>query len=491
MSSVIAVRRRTQTVLILAASAALAAALPGSTTSARPPSVAAVRQPAASDLPFIAVYRSNRNVAESIERAGGAVIANLPEINVVIASATRDTFDLELQQDSNFKSVVRDQLIDWLAQTGPPAISQHRVSSHAVQNPRQALFLDEQWNIRKVRADLAWDITEGDPEIKVAVLDSGICTHHPDLADKVDAEFSRSFIFPSFFEVDDAVAPACIGCPSWEDRNYHGTHVASIISSNNLGTASVAPRVRLRAIKVLNAEGNGTFAWTLLGLIYAANTGNHIISMSLGGLHARTFIGPPHPPTGDIPIPIGRTQLIAVMAQAITYARERGVLVVASAGNEGHNLDGADDGIALPCEAASGMCVGATTISDARADYSNHGRSLVQLMAPGGGEPVAPFPATDENTAVLGPCSEHSVPLPVCAGTHAYIFVAGTSQAVPHVSGAAALVASILRAQVGSKPGLWQRALVSTAEDLGPQGVDGEFSHGRLDILRALQRAGH
>src|SRR5829696_6014338 len=96
--------------------------------------------------------------------------------------------------------------------------------------------------------------------------------HHRDLAGKIDLELSQSFV-PAAEEPPDSAAPACIGCPPWEDRHGHGTRVASIVSTNNSGIAGVAPDVRLVAVKVGNHRDRELVSTLIRGIVYAADVG--------------------------------------------------------------------------------------------------------------------------------------------------------------------------------------------------------------------------
>ena len=420
-------------------------------------------------------------------RAGGTVTANHAQLGMLFADSENPDFGAVAGANRGISRVTEDLVVNWLPDVQANTTDFHQLvtpePSLAPGPPLGASLLFLQWNIFKVQANLAWTVTQGNAAVKVAVLDTGICAHHIDLAGKVDAAQSASFV-PAVFACPPTpaipVPPACIGCPAWEDRHFHGTHVAGTISSNNHGTAGIAPNVRLRAVKVLNCFGGGAFSWVISGIMYAADNGNDVINMSLGAYFPKN--GGPGPALGP---------LVAALNKAVNYAHSKGVLVVSAAGNSGIDLDSDQNFTAVPCQSGSGMCTGSTTISDALSSFSNHGVSGPQIVAPGGGTPTAPFSPTVPNRFILAPCSRHSVLIPICGTIPAaqfYLFVAGTSMAAPHVAGAAALVDSIARQGPGSaNAGQLSNALLNSADDLGRVGTDNTFSRGRLNVFKAVQ----
>ena len=437
---------------------------------------------------YLALYAgSSTDAAGSVRAAGGRVVYDHAGAGLLVAESDAPTFAGALGKAKGFTAVMQDQQVQWDvgdATSGPGGAVLERAAPSAavlageantslVQSPFAAFFLPVQWNIFRTHTDEAWAITQGSPTIKVAVVDSGICTHQLDLIDKVDVEYSTSFVPPDQ-EIPDTAAPACVGCPAWEDRNGHGTLVASIISSNNVGVAGVAPQVRLRAVKTINAAGIGLFSWDLLGILYAADTGNDVINCSFGVLLNTSELARLRDPT------------IPFLIRGVSYAQRKGALVVAGSGNDAVDLDKAHETRFIPCESGAGLCVGGTTFTDALYSDSNHGVSAVDMVAPSGGFPVDPFTPTQFNVLVPGACSAHSVAFPQCATGDFYRFALGTSLATPMVSGAAALLA-------GYDPSLWRQphrlksALVDAADDLGAPGADNLFSKGRLNTLRALQ----
>jgi subtilisin family serine protease len=421
---------------------------------------------------YVASYAKGSTPARaSVQAAGGVVVADYPAIGVLIAESANPAFRQALAADPSIEQAAPDQLVQWLpgVRVEPSQLKAVAPPNPIPQsNPLNAALLGYQWNIFITRTNLAWAITWGSPVVKVAVLDTGICAHHIDLAGKVDAAESASFVPPAY-----DCAP-CTGCPPWEDQRYHGTHVAGIISTNNIGTAGVAPEVRLRAVKVLNCHGAGMFSWAIQGLMYAAQTGNDVINMSLGAYFPKNLAG--------------AGPLVAALNKAVNYANSMGVLVVSSAGNSAVNLDNDTNGTSVPCQSGAGVCVGATTNLDLLADYSNHGLSGPQVVAPGGGDPWQAPPAYPFGAYILAPCSRHSVVIPACQTGNLYLLASGTSMAAPHVAGAAALVDSVARGGPGSaRSAQLKTKLQQAADDLGRPGADNVYSHGRLNTLRAVQ----
>jgi subtilisin family serine protease len=434
---------------------------------------------------YIARYNQNNTGAvDDVRSAGATVVANFPEINTMIVDSDNPNFSNDVLASPNINLAVKDMTVNWLSDPAPTASDVRQFSTPdagAQGSPFNAAFLPFQWNLARTQTIQAWSITQGSPTVKVAVLDTGIDAFHQDLVGKIDFDKSASFINEPA-GCGPAAAPTCFDCQPWQDRQFHGTHVGAIISSNNLGTASVAPNVRLRAIKVLNCTGSGSFSGVINGIIFAANTGNDVINMSLGFTGSTLLLEDP-----------GFVQLVQVLQSAITYAqKEKGVLVVSSAGNEGLFMDGPlTKALSIPAQ-LGGVNVGSTTIADLKSNFSNFGLTGATMMAPGGGTPVGTFPQTNFNVFVLSACNSRSAALPpsFCPGTNFYLFVTGTSQAAPQVSGAAALIASRLGTPPRGSylaPIAIRNALLKGASDLGTKGVDPIFSGGRLNTFRSLQ----
>jgi len=275
------------------------------------------------------------------------------------------------------------------------------------------------WGIEKVNAPAAWAQGYTGTGVKVAVLDTGIDYNHSDLAGQVIGGWNT-------LSNND----------KYMDDNNHGTHVAGTIAAvnNNIGVVGVAPSAKLYAVKVLDRRGSGTYSSIIAGIDWVVKQNKDhgadikVINMSLGGGTHSTSL-----------------------ESACNKAYDAGVLLVASAGNNGEGTNT----VGYPARYDSVVAVAASDSNDNRASFSSTGPA-VELIAPG----VGVLSTTRNNT---------------------YSSYNGTSMAAPHVAGVAALVfaadSTITNSTVRS-------TLTSTAKDLGlPANHQGS---GLVDAAKAL-----
>nr|WP_243859869.1 S8 family serine peptidase [Amycolatopsis arida] len=300
-------------------------------------------------------------------------------------------------------------------------------------NGRVHANLDE--SVPQIGAPTAWESGLTGRGVRVAVLDSGVDTDHPDLVGKVDV--SKDFS----------------GKGSVEDGNGHGTHVASTIAGSGAASEGrykgVAPDASLAVGKVLDDSGSATFDAVIAGMEWAAaETGAKVVNMSLGA-----------DPGSDGTDPVS--------AAVNSLTREHGTLFVVSAGNFGR-----PESVGSPAAADAALAVASVSKQDQLSPFSSRGPRggdgavKPEIAAPGGGI-VAARPAGVE------PIGE-----PV---GDAYQSLDGTSMAAPHVAGSAAILA---QQHPDWAPDLLKDALVSSAvaiDDAGPF----EVGAGRADIARA------
>ncbi|HEX2699169.1 MAG TPA: S8 family serine peptidase [Acidimicrobiales bacterium] len=282
-----------------------------------------------------------------------------------------------------------------------------------------------QWALPAVRAPAAWDRTHGSTAVVVAVVDSGVDGTHPDLAGK---------LVPGY----DAVHGTPLA-PGNTDQVGHGTAVAGVIAAtpnNGGGVAGLGWDTRVVAVK--DGDALPLRSATVAGIRWAADHGFRLINVSSGY---------PAPDENE--------------TDAVAYARSKGAVVFASAG------DAAQSGnpVNYPAAVEGAVGVGAVGFDGSRAPYSNTG-SYVDLVAPGG--------SADGQTA-------HDIH--VLAPGGGTTFRAGTSFSAPHAAAAAALVmAASPLLSASDAVGL----LTSTAADLGAPGRDSEYGAGLLDADAAV-----
>ena len=298
-----------------------------------------------------------------------------------------------------------------------------------------------QWNLSQLRMPEVWEVVTGSPEVVVAVIDTGVRRSLDDLAD-------TSFVDGYDFIDDDTTA---------DDENGHGSHVTGTIAQstdNGMGTAGMAYGVSIMPLKIFGADGTtGTVADLVEAVEWAVDNGADVINLSLGG-------GTASETEND----------------AMRYAYENGVAVVAASGNSNGAVTypAANDEYVL--------AVGATDYGKSRAPYSNFGPEL-DVVAPGGD--LSEDLNDDENgdgilqqtfdTQSLGPGST--------SYTGTYYFFEGTSMAAPHVT---ALAALLLSSETTLTPETLYQRIRETADDLGPTGHDEEYGYGLINPLAAL-----
>lgn len=276
-----------------------------------------------------------------------------------------------------------------------------------------------------IRARTAWDVTQGDPEVVIAVIDSGVDMTHPELVNKV-VSTGRDFANGD----DDA-----------SDDHWHGTHTAGVAAAdtdNGEGIAGVAWNCRILPVKVTDAAGSGYYSWLIDGIIWATDQGADVINLSLGG---------------DVDDPF--------LEDACKYAYDHGAVIAAAAGNDAGPV------VYPAAYDAYVLAVAATDYNDEVVDFSNFGPE-VDVAAPG--------------VYILGPAPQAYVG----TGYLPYLFATGTSEAAPHVAGLAALIKSL---KPDLSPADIMKVIRFTADDVNGSslsGRDDRIGYGRINMERAL-----
>ncbi|MEW9672624.1 S8 family peptidase [Ammoniphilus sp. 3BR4] len=205
--------------------------------------------------------------------------------------------------------------------------------------PNDTYYSYYQYGPQRIQAPSAWDVTQSQASIRIAVVDTGVELNHSDLRGKLlnGYDFVNNDSFPN-------------------DGNGHGTHVAGIaaaVTNNALGIAGVAPLASILPVRVLGNDGSGSLTAVANGIIYAANQGAKVINLSLGS-----------------PAPSSTLQ------NAIQYAWNKGAVIVAAAGNDASPTPN------YPANYPNVIAVASTNENDFRSSFSNYGR-WVEVAAPG------------------------------------------------------------------------------------------------------------
>ncbi len=281
------------------------------------------------------------------------------------------------------------------------------------------------WGIDRIGADLVLVDASG---VNIAIIDTGIDENHGDLSVAGGINFvgkgrNRRRVDPS----------------KWDDDAGHGTHVAGTAAAldNGIGVVGAAPGAALWAVKVLDSTGSGSLSNVIDGIYWATDNGMDVANMSLG--ISKEALDQ---------FPLDRQAL----QDAVDYAHDSGVVLVASAGNSG---PGADT-VGYPARLSSVIAVAATDSADARAWFSSTG-DAVELAAPG--------------TGILSTTNDGL-----------YGTKQGTSMASPHVAGTAALVIA-----AGATTNIEVRSLLAVTAD--SMGDPSEFGFGMVDADQAASDA--
>jgi subtilisin len=288
------------------------------------------------------------------------------------------------------------------------------------------------WGVDRVDAEKIHTAGETGSGADIAILDTGLDSDHPDLADNVVG--GRCFADECCGEATGGI----FGCDdntndcnnAWDDDNDHGTHVGGSADAldNGADVVGVSTEANLYAGKVLNGCGSGSYSAIAAGIEWAADQGHDVANMSLGGDKS------------------------SAVEDAVQYAAGKGLTMVAAAGNDGP----CTDCVGYPAAEPEVIAVSATTKDDQLADFSSQGPE-VELAAPGKDIPSTVPPESSSD------------------GTATY---SGTSMASPHVAGGAGQLAAdgLSRSEIRTE-------LRETAEDIGL--ADNEQGYGLLDAEAA------
>jgi subtilisin family serine protease len=310
---------------------------------------------------------------------------------------------------------------------------------------------------------------------KVGVIDGGIDFTHPDLAGAIDVDASCSFIYSN----TPTAAPAevsdgdCTNKAAVQDLQGHGTHVATTIAAraNGIGIVGVAPEATIVALKACTIAGYCFADSVAAALRYAGDQGLDVVNLSL---FADPYL---YYCTNEA----GQREILRSLESAARYAQQRGVVIVASAGNEAADLshptiddvspDWPPDAAVVrevgnQCRVAPAELPGVVTVAatgvNTLASYSSVG-GPVDVAAPGGDAGQTPSSVFGRGRILAGWTSTDqaggwpayvNANRAVVSGGGRYVWISGTSMASPHAAGVAALIRQ-------AHPGLPQGAVAA------------------------------
>lgn len=320
-----------------------------------------------------------------------------------------DTFTLTIPQGKNsdlINKFVKDKNVEY-------AEEDHVAKT--LETPNDPYFSQE-WGLSKIQAPSAWDTTHGSSSVNIAIVDTGIDGSHPDLSLKIA------------LASDCTISANCVNVSPVDD-NGHGTHVAGIAASgtnNNIGVAGTGYDTSLISVKVLDSSGSGYYSWVANGIVWAADNGARVINLSLGGTSPST-----------------------TLLNAINYAWNKGVVIVAAAGNSDSSQR------LYPAYYSNSIATAATDTNDKKASFSSYG-AWIDVAAPG----VSIFSTYNNGD---------------------YATLSGTSMATPFVSGLSGLL-------FGANP-TWTNSQVrnkiqSSADKIS--GTGSLWQYGRINACRAV-----
>ncbi|BAY88360.1 MULTISPECIES: S8 family serine peptidase [unclassified Tolypothrix] len=308
--------------------------------------------------------------------------------------------------DNNASSTTKDDVVSNQIET---EAKEEGINPDAIR-PNDPSY-NRQWGLEKINASAAWNYTQGSKSVVVAVVDTGVDYNHPDLAANIWTNTKEI----SGNGIDDDGNGYIDDIHGWDfgdndsDPNEnsttkssrgHGTHVAGIlgaVGNNNLGTIGVSPNVSIMVTKHFRTSDSVGYLWDVpAGIEYAVKNGAKIINLSLGS-----------------------TSFDQAQYNALKFANDNGVLVIASAGNNGLNND-VNPYYPANYDLPNIITVAAIDETENLAVFSStssssYGATTVDIAAPGKNI-YSTF--ADSRYATWG----------------------GTSMAVPYVTGAAALL---------------------------------------------------
>jgi len=363
-----------------------------------------------------------------------------------------------------FKAVNELNKINWIEWAAPNIAFNPKLCGQVMPNDE---YFPLQWHLHNtgqiigtptmdISAPEAWEITTGDPNIVVAVLDTGVDSSHPDLVNNLLPGYD-------FYSNDDLPDPVGGG-----GLASHGTICSGIIAAegnNHIGVTGVTWKCKIMPIRtnIWDSFYVAPESEVATAIRWAATHGADILSNSWGYL---------------VPLPIIHSAFVDVTKSGGIGRDGKGCVVFGASGNEGASLQ-------WPERYPEVISVGATDHNDVRRHYSNYGPEL-DLVAPsgiGGGDSFNAYTAKGciWSTDISGSRGYNMAPFD--PSELDYAAEGGTSCACPIVAGVAALILSIEPELTNDEV---RHFLTRSAKDLGDPGRDDYYGWGRVDARAAL-----
>ncbi len=500
------IRRRKFVAFALSAVAIASSAATAGAAPARPDggaSAAPAAQPGDASQEYVVAFEGGTDAGvAAVEQAQGTVVDVNEAAGVALVSAEGDGFLAEVRSQDGVAGAARNHAVGTSRPGMPHRFAEERPTSadRAASSGRSEAarrtarpgagaepLADRQWDMAMIGATPGGaQRTATGRGVDVGIIDTGVDAGHPDLAPNFDARRSRNFTMDIPSIDGPCEVSTCID-PANTDGAGHGTHVAGIVGAarNQFGIGGVAPDATLVNLRAGQDSGYFFLYETVAALTEAGNLGLDVVNMSfftdpwwLNCASRDDYV------SGTVSDEEIAQQALTreLVLNAVTYAHDRGVTLVGSAGNEHTNLAAAtrsdaispnfpagaarprtvtDNCLIVPNEAPEVIATTSLGPSGTKSDFSNYGLGEVEISAPGGwfrdfvGTPdfqsaenmvLSSYPLdvaiaeglADENG---NPVDEFSVRYCDSRGTCGfYTYLQGTSMASPHVAGVAALV---------------------------------------------------
>ena len=439
---------------------------------------------------YVVVFKAgNSGIGyKAVKQAGGTILkVNRLGIATVLSSNTK--FELRLQASGSVAGVARDagffQKGTRQIAAAPPANTHTQAAEAsacaALYSVSTSIGPDPlgpcQWDMRAIKATTAgsYGVNQG-AGARVGVMDTGVDLSNGDVMPNVDVATSCVFLYattPTAIPAEQVTRGDCSNKAALQDYAGHGTHTAGTIGApiNGTGIAGVAPESTIVVLKSGTADGYFFTDSVVDGLMYAGDKKLDVVSMS--------FFADPW--LFNCKNDSEQKAIVQAISRAARYAQQRGVVLVAAAGNEGIDLNhpvtdeispdypaGAavtrpvgNNCVVLPTELPGVVVVTATGAQNLLAWYSTYGQ-ITDVTAPGGsrfqtptfdssrGRVLAPYSSTAGDLALEAAINR----LVIDPAGNYYAWLNGTSMAAPHAAGVAALIRA-------AHPGMSQGAVVA------------------------------